>query len=1425
MRYFALYVACLLANISSVCWTSVSQAQVIPDKTLGTESSVVTTDIQLQGAQTDLIEGGATRGANLFHSFSEFNVLPDQRVYFANPADIDSILSRVTGANPSDIFGTLGVDGSANLFLINPNGIVFGPDVSLDIEGSFYATTAESVEVGEGVFSAIAPEQSQLLAISPSVSFWNYLTERSGDVVNRGQVSVGGELVLAGNTLDLEAQVAAVEDVSLLATDTVKVRDTSETSFIGFAGGNLLVQGNEQVDIVALNHPDSGLFSYGDMVLRSAGPIRGDIHYTSGGSFQIEDLANEPGTLLSPIDPIIRTLGDVTIGRYEGVSLHILAGGSVTIGTAEITAPETTTPGVDFLQEAVTLADGTVVNVDGSAQPTLDVRAGIESSAIGVPPSPLITGLNNITDIFTPPLTPPTSTTPTDSDITIGDIALRSPNGLVLLTNQYQPNTSLDNGNITVTGEGDLGFGIDARNLFAQGGSVFLDSRNNIEVINSGIETTSTGEVGDIVLIADNEVIFEGFNSTFNQPSVARASLQVFGLGTGGNVKITAQNLEVLDGAQLIASSAGIGDSGNIILNIQDTARFEGRAPSRFTSVAISAIEPGGQGTGGNLEIIAGNLEVLNGAQIGTAVAGQGAAGDVVLDIQDIVKIVGIDPIDGNPSAILGSILPGAQGSGGNIEISANTLEVLDGGLIDATTAGNGDTGNITLDIRGAVRIEGANRADQTPTGIVNDVISDFQRSGGNIEITANTLEILNGAKVRTLVFPNQSGTAGNVNLDIRDTIIVDGFNTVAEESSVISSALYRNSQGQGGNVNITATNLQVLNGAQLTAATFGDGDAGSLTLNITARALVDDANSPGVTTIASSVEPGARGNAGNVNISANELQVINVGTLRASTSGQGNAGNVEVTANTLDVLNGGQLSASTFADGEAGDVILTIAETVRIDGDSLTFDQPTSVGSTVEANAQGNGGDVKIIATNLEVMNGGNVSTIVAGDGNGGDVVLSIRDTARFEGVAPPDGQPSGISSSIQPGGDGDGGDIEITAGNLEVLEGAQIFSATFSDGDAGDITLAITETARFEGTDRLTDSRPSTAATSVGINGRGDGGDLTITANNLDVLNGAQLISGSVGNGDAGDVILNVTDTARFEGPNPANTSTSGVGSDVFAEGRGTAGDIVLNATNLLLKGGTFLSTTNLGQGNTGNIELVIQDRLEAIDGNIATQSESSSGGEIKISSGSIFLSGDSDITTFVSSGAGRGGNITIVTDNLTAFDDSDILAFSLDGRGGDVDLSQTAFFGQRFEPAPRGTDPRTLDNNNRVDINAAGQIASGTIDLLDISFIENSLTELPDELVNTETLVTNSCISRSIDTASSLTISNNDGLPQQPDTPQVNYSLGTVQTVPMADELEINSVILEPQKIYQLANGHVVMSRDCQSKSDSLELFQQF
>ncbi|MDY7014590.1 MAG: filamentous hemagglutinin N-terminal domain-containing protein, partial [Cyanobacteriota bacterium] len=210
-------------------------AQLLPDTTLGTETSIVTP----QSAR-HLIEGGATRGTNLFHSFLEFNVGENQRVDFANPATIHNILTRVTGTNVSNILGTLGVEGGANLFLLNPNGIIFGPNAQLDIRGSFVATTANSILFDNGIeYGAINPQAPPLLTVSVPLGL-QYGSNNTGIIRNEGILSVGGNLTLGAGNLDLQGQLWANGDLTLQATDTLRVRDSATHPFIAASGGKLV---------------------------------------------------------------------------------------------------------------------------------------------------------------------------------------------------------------------------------------------------------------------------------------------------------------------------------------------------------------------------------------------------------------------------------------------------------------------------------------------------------------------------------------------------------------------------------------------------------------------------------------------------------------------------------------------------------------------------------------------------------------------------------------------------------------------------------------------------------------------------------------------------------------------------------------------------------------------------------------------------------------------------------------------------------------------------------------------------------------------------------------------------------------------------------------------------------------------------------
>ena len=390
---------------------------------------------------------------------------------------------------------------------------------------------------------------------------------------------------------------------------------------------------------------------------------------------------------------------------------------------------------------------------------------------------------------------------------------------------------------------------------------------------------------------------------------------------------------------------------------------------------------------------------------------------------------------------------------------------------------------------------------------------------------------------------------------------------------------------------------------------------------------------------------------------------------------------------------------------------------------------------------------------------------------------------------------------------------EAQISARTLEVLDGAVLSASTFGIGNAGSVILDIAELARFVGTNPV-GSSASGAFSTIEPDGEGQGGNVEITATNLEVLNGAQLGAGTFGLGNAGSVILTIEELARFVGTNLVGSSASGAFSSIEPNGEGQGGNVQISATNLEILQGAVLRTASLGVGNAGDIILLIPGQILVDYGSIRANSETSAGGQINIQSGGVILRNDSDIQTFVSRGAGGGGNITIAANFLIALADSDILAFSADGRGGTIDLSRTTFFGQN---ANIGSGNLTreellaLDGNDRVDVNASGGVEPGQITVGDSSFIENSLTNLEDVVIDTAALTAGSCIARTDESLGSFTVTGSGGLPQRPGDSAISaYPTGTVQTLatPAATH-----TLLEPDGVYQLPDGRLVLSRACE------------
>ncbi|HEY9607211.1 MAG TPA: hypothetical protein V6C85_36735, partial [Allocoleopsis sp.] len=385
----------------------------------------------------------------------------------------------------------------------------------------------------------------------------------------------------------------------------------------------------------------------------------------------------------------------------------------------------------------------------------------------------------------------------------------------------------------------------------------------------------------------------EGNNLRLSFPSnVARADVSLMNgaelnvvAGNGGSIAINAHDLDVLGRSQILA---GIGSgqgfvgsqAGNIILNATGTIRMT-QASRIENAVNSNAI-----GNSGNILITTGSLVVTDyDTQLQASTSGQGNAGGVSVTAQDNVFF------NGSFAGIFNTVEDGAIGNSGGIDITTGSLSIINGAQLTSNTYGQGNAGKITIVAKDRVVFDGFG-------GAYSQATSDYVGSGGGINITANSLTVTNGAQLRTDSFFGQ-GDAGDIVVVASDIVFLDG----GEPSSVFSggffSSIGQNAEGSGGNIDITTGSLFITNGARLNSSTAGRGNAGNVMIH--ANDIVSFDNSD----VFSTVEEGALGNGGSIDITTGSLFATNGSQLQALTRGQGNAGSITIHANETVSFNG----------------------------------------------------------------------------------------------------------------------------------------------------------------------------------------------------------------------------------------------------------------------------------------------------------------------------------------------------------------------------------------------------------------------------------------------------------------------------------------------------------------------------------------
>ncbi|NEP48442.1 MAG: filamentous hemagglutinin N-terminal domain-containing protein [Moorea sp. SIO3C2] len=1189
-------------------------ADIVPDQTLGAEGSVVIPNTTVQGEIADKIEGGAKRGANLFHSFQKFSVGELQRVYFGLPSGIENILSRVTGSNISNILGTLGVDGSANLFLLNPNGIVFGPQAKLDVAGSFFASTANSLVFADGQeFSATSPQAPPLLTINitPGLQYGKY--DPRTTIQNAGNLAVGQDLTLAAGHLDLQGQLEAGNNLTLFGKDTVSIRDSVAQPFIANAGGLLLIQGNQLINIAAHNHTDSGLLAGADLRLRSHNPVAGDAHYTAGGSFSIEQLDGLPGNLLSPHDPIILANGDVSLGNYTGASLHILAGGSVTVGDLEINSTDTANNAISpnnsnpFLASLanVTLSDqaGTSIVIDGSSQPTLDIRAGIDWTLLGGFPGNSDTG--NLGSNF--------GTAATSADITIGDISIQAPNGLVFLTNQYQPNGSNPTNTLEIgTLRTDDNFG----GFVGNSGDVIIDYRGGIEISDSAspplrdrIDTSSaTGNAGQIKLITFDDITLD------NSDLITRTS----NAGQAGDITIETGSFTARRGARIRANSNSQADAGNITITASGAVSIDGRNGTQRNNNGtqiVSRLENGGIGKSGDITIKGDSVSVTDSAVLDARLRGEGSAGNIKIEARQVLfkgapRVTFSDGRENEASSeAMVNVEGGATGQGGTITIKTESLSIEDGARLSADLNGEGTGGNIEIDASDSVTVSGAigNRFSRIRSNVGEFVGKDAVGNGGNITIRTGSLSLTQSGQIQANT--NGTGDAGQITIVADDTVTLEGKARNAGNAGIVNNIEINATGEKSGGISITTGSLFINQDGSLEsrirAEDERDRNGGDITITAKGQVLLDK----NINSIVTTVEANAIGDAGNISIDAESVSLTNGATVVADTLGKGDSGNITIKAGEVRI------------DGVASKAKISSSLLSRVGPDRESSKQPQQ--------AEGNGGEIRIEAKSVFVTNGGQVSTEINDIGKAGNISIIAEDQVIFDGAdRNENGQPfsSIIFTRVRPQAEGNGGNVLIEARSVSFTDGAEIISQTRGQGNGGDVTIRARDRVLVDGFSELIGA-DSAIASDVLSDGKGDGGDITIevTEGSLEITGGALLASGTQGKGQGGDVIIKVRDQVLIDGIGINEESSrilTGVGPRTID---GDGGKIEIEANSIAVTNGGTLGAGTSGSGKGGDITLTSSNTVTVDNAVIQSRVEegaTGTGGNINITTSSLSL-----------------------------------------------------------------------------------------------------------------------------------------------------------------------------------------------------------
>ncbi len=610
-------------------------AQIVPDATLPTNSTVTVNGNEL------VVGGGTSAGSNLFHSFQEFSVPTGTEALFNNSTRINRIITRVSGSEISAIDGLIRTNGTADLFLLNPNGIIFGENARLEVGGSFLATTAESILFADDrEFSATNTESNVLLNVSIPLGLQFNAPARPVQVRNSGhglrvaaplQVEIEGALaVTSGQTLALVGG-----EISLVGANLQSPRGRLELGAVTTGIVDLFTSTNGW----QLNYDRVQTLGEIDLSQQAAVGATGN----GSGSLQVV------GDRISLSDGSVFWLRNQ--GEADSGNLRVYARQLLTLDGID---PSLTIPTYILSETAATGRGGDIAIQAGEIRATNGAEIVTRTYGLGRG------GDLNIE---------------VEGSVTFDGFAIANPN--------------LISGALTGT------FGP------ANGGDLSIDAER-LTLSNGGSATAFTFAAGNsgntIVRATDIEVV--GINTPVLGPSSLGASS--FGAGNAGSLSIIARRIRVANSGRISTTTLVTGNAGNVSISATESIEVSDRAagtlnPSLIDSSA-NAIDPVTQallmvpalpeGDAGNVIVRAPSIRIDRGAEITVRNDGTGNGGVLRIEAQRLDLDTG--------GGITASTV---QGQGGNIALNIDGAMILrNGGRISARAGGTGNGGNLTIE-------------------------------------------------------------------------------------------------------------------------------------------------------------------------------------------------------------------------------------------------------------------------------------------------------------------------------------------------------------------------------------------------------------------------------------------------------------------------------------------------------------------------------------------------------------------------------------------------------------------------------------------------------------------------------------------------------------------------------------------------------